>query len=181
MRQETLVWFLGWEDPLEKGWYIYLCMCAYVCTHVYIRVTGMYHHILSSFAKYIKIMNICWLFSCVCMLVSQLCLTLCNFMDCTLPGSSVHEISQARILEWVAISFSRGSSWPRYQTWVFFITGRLYNLCPPPIMKIIHTWKIQNALRKKCPWEKTSPQSSHCQDLEICFNLLFFNLSKACT
>ena len=35
----------------------------------------------------------------------------CNLMDCSLPGSSVHGISQARVLEWVAISFSRGSSW----------------------------------------------------------------------
>ena len=43
-------------------------------------------------------------------LVAQLCLTLCDLMDCTLPGSSVHGISQARILEWVAISFSRVSS-----------------------------------------------------------------------
>ena len=40
------------------------------------------------------------------MLVTQLCLTLCNPMDCSLPGSSVHRIFQARILEWVAISFS---------------------------------------------------------------------------
>ena len=43
-------------------------------------------------------------------LVAQLRLTLCDPMDCTLPGFSVHGISQARILEWVAISFSRGSS-----------------------------------------------------------------------
>ena len=42
--------------------------------------------------------------------------TLCNTIDCSLPGSSVHGIFQARILEWVAISFSRGSSWPRGQT-----------------------------------------------------------------
>ena len=42
--------------------------------------------------------------------VAQLCLTLCNPMDCSLPGSSVHGILQARIPEWVAISFSRGSS-----------------------------------------------------------------------
>ena len=42
--------------------------------------------------------------------VSHLCPTLCNSMDCNLPGSSVHGIFQARILEWVAISFSRGSS-----------------------------------------------------------------------
>ena len=45
--------------------------------------------------------------------VAQLCLTLCDPMDCSLPGSSVHGILQARILEWVAISFSRGSSRPR--------------------------------------------------------------------
>ena len=44
------------------------------------------------------------------MLVAQLCLTLCNPMDYRLPGSSVHGISQARILEWVAIAFSKGSS-----------------------------------------------------------------------
>ena len=43
-------------------------------------------------------------------LVTQSCPTLCNPMDCTLPGSSVHEILQARILEWVAIPFSRGIS-----------------------------------------------------------------------
>ena len=45
--------------------------------------------------------------------VAQLCLILCNPMDCSLPGSSVHGILQARILEWVAIPFSRGASQPR--------------------------------------------------------------------
>ena len=45
----------------------------------------------------------------------QLCLTLCNPMDCSPPGSSDHGILQARILEWVAISFSRGSSQPRIE------------------------------------------------------------------
>ena len=48
-------------------------------------------------------------------LVIQSCLTLCDPMDYSLPGSSVHGILQARILEWVAISFSKGSSWPRDQ------------------------------------------------------------------
>ena len=43
-------------------------------------------------------------------LVVQLCLTLCDSMDCSLPGSSVHGILQARILEWVAIPFSKGPS-----------------------------------------------------------------------
>ena len=49
---------------------------------------------------------------CYC-LVAKSCPTLCKPMDCSLPGSSVHGISQARILAWVAISFSRGASWPR--------------------------------------------------------------------
>ena len=47
------------------------------------------------------------------MLVAQSCLTLCKPMDCRLPGSSVHGILLARVLEWAAIPFSRGSSWPR--------------------------------------------------------------------
>jgi len=44
-----------------------------------------------------------------CVLVAQSCLTLCDPMDSSLPGSSVHGILQARILEWVAISFSRST------------------------------------------------------------------------
>ena len=58
--------------------------------------------------------------------VTQLCLTLCNPMDCSLPGSSVHGIFQARILEWVAMSFSRRSSWPRDRTHVSHIVGRCF-------------------------------------------------------
>ena len=49
---------------------------------------------------------------------AQLCPTLCDPMDCSPSGSSVHGIFQARILHWLAISFSRGSSWPRDQTHV---------------------------------------------------------------
>ena len=45
--------------------------------------------------------------------VTQSCPTLCDPMDCSLPGSSVHGIFQAIVLEWIAISFSRGSSQPR--------------------------------------------------------------------
>ena len=52
---------------------------------------------------------------CVCS-VAQSCPTLCNPMDCSSPGSSFYGISQARILEWITISYSRGSSWPRDQT-----------------------------------------------------------------
>ena len=55
--------------------------------------------------------------------VAQSCLTLCDPMDCSLPSSSVHGIVQARILEWVAISFSRGSSWPTDGTCISCIDG----------------------------------------------------------
>ena len=60
--------------------------------------------------------------------VTQSCLTLRNSMDCSLLGSSVHGLLHARILEWVAISFSRGSSWPRDRTHVSCI-GRLIISC----------------------------------------------------
>ena len=62
-----------------------------------------------------------YLFLCACP-VAQSHPTLCGSMDCSLPNSSVHGIVQARILEWVAISFSRESSWLRDQTCIFCIS-----------------------------------------------------------
>ena len=64
----------------------------------------------------------------MCVLSHKSCPTLFDPMDCSPPGSSVHGIFQARILEWVAISFSRGFSSPRDQTWVSCIAGRLFLL-----------------------------------------------------
>ena len=60
--------------------------------------------------------------------VTKSCPTLCDPMDCSLPGSSVRGIFQARVLEWVAISFSRGSSWPGDQTQVSGIERRFSTL-----------------------------------------------------
>ena len=54
--------------------------------------------------------------------------TLCDPMDCSPPGSSVHGIPQSRLLEWVAISFSKGSSQPRDQTWVSCIAGIFFTI-----------------------------------------------------
>ena len=53
-----------------------------------------------------------------------------DHMDCSPPGSSVHGISQARILEWISIPFSRRSSWPRDQTWVSCIAGGFFTAEP---------------------------------------------------
>ena len=86
--------------------------------------------------------------------VAQSCLTLCDPMDCSLPGSSVHGILQARILEWVTISFSRGSSWPRDRTRVSRIGGRRFNLwatrearwlmvIPIKDPKLDHVWRLK--------------------------------------
>ena len=60
--------------------------------------------------------------------VAQLCPILCNPMDYSPPGFSIHGIFQARVLEWVAISFSRGSSWPRDRTQVSCIAGRCFTV-----------------------------------------------------
>ena len=64
--------------------------------------------------------------------VAQSCLTLCNPMHCSPPGSSVHGVFQARILEWVAISYSIGSSWSRdwtHVSWVSCIVSQILYHC----------------------------------------------------
>ena len=60
--------------------------------------------------------------------VAQSCPILCDPIDCSLPGSSVHGIFQAIVLEWVAISFSRGSSQPRARTRVSHIVDRRFTI-----------------------------------------------------
>ena len=70
--------------------------------------------------------------------VIKSCLTLCDPMDCSPPGSSVYGISQGRRLEWVVISFSTGSSWPRDWTCVSCI-GR----------QILYHWATREALSCK--------------------------------
>ena len=93
----------------------------------------------------------------------QLCPTLGNPMDCSPPGSSVHEILQTRILEWVAISFSRGSSWPRDGTSISYIylhwqTGSL-PLAPPGKPSCIYflPHKEGNRLVYPSPGQQTPP------------------------
>ena len=62
------------------------------------------------------------------MLVAQSCPTLCDPMDCSLPCSSVHEILQARLLEWIAFPSSKVSSLPRDQTQVSCIAGGFFTI-----------------------------------------------------
>ena len=89
----------------------------------------------------------------LCVLDAQMYLTLCDSIDCTPLGSSVHGILQARIFQWVAIPFSRGSSWPRGWTWVSCIAGRFFTsrntreTCYTPIQNKRKIKKLNSLVR----------------------------------
>ena len=95
---------------------------------------------------------------CPSVLVTQSCSTLWDPMDCNPPGSSVHVILQERILRWITILFSRGSSWPRDWNQVSCIAGRLYHLshqyCPK--------WygKLSDGFEQRCRMKAGFPGST---------------------
>ena len=84
---------------------------------------GYQHPPLEWYIHYILVCGVCS--------VAQSCPTLCNPVDCSQPGSSVHGSFPLRILEWVTISFSRGSSRPRDRTCVSCLADRLFTTEPP--------------------------------------------------
>ena len=98
--------------------------------------------------------------------VTQSCPTLCNPMDCSSPGSSIHVILQAGILKWVAISPSRGSSRPRDRTQVSRIAGRRFLTSEPPGKPLHPTQAFTNPrvllilipLKGMCPSALTLPK-----------------------
>ena len=85
----------------------------------------------------------------------------CDSMDCSPPGSSVHGISQARILEWVAISFSRGSSYPGMESRSPALAGGLFASEPPGYLIIIDKVRHGRAVRGA---ESRIPLSNNCKD-----------------
>ena len=85
-----------------------------------------YNTLIKSFSEKTHGADTDWIVTCAQLL--QSCPTLCDPMDCSLPDSFDYGIIQARILEWVANSFSRGSSQPRDRTQVSYIAGRLFNI-----------------------------------------------------
>ena len=106
----------------------------------------------------------------VVVLVAQLYPTLCDPMDCSPPGSSVHGILQARILEWIAIPFSRGSSWPYDQTWVYCVASRFFTIwatrktwiltgCPTNLTQFWHylPWESVRSHMLRAQSHKTVP------------------------
>ena len=76
-------------------------------------------------------------------------------VDCSPPGSSVHGTLQARILEWVAIPFSRGSSWLRDQTWVFHSAGRFFTIEQPGKLSLGMPLTIITTLNEFKPFPPT--------------------------
>ena len=90
------------------------------------------------------------------MIIAQLCPTPCDLMDCSPPGSSVHGILQARILDWVAIPFSRGSTWRRDWTWVCSVAGRFPE---PPGKPLLLYPEMSRSPTSDFPWCWTN---SHC-------------------
>ena len=112
---------------------------------------------------------------------AQSCPTLCDSMDCITPGSSVHGIFQARILEWVAISSSRGSSQPTDRTRVSCVSCIAANLLPtgslgkPPVCYLHYCRKKPRATQfihlvpdhLPCvkPYAVSDPKRSQSQDL----------------
>ena len=91
-------------------------------------------------------------------LVTQSCPAPCNPMDCCLPGSS--GILQARILEWIVIPFSRGSSWPRDWTRVSCTTGRFFTVWATREAFIQTEW--EETVYKQ--WDHNRDQFCWCSD-----------------
>ena len=81
--------------------------------------------------------------------IARLCPTLCDPMDCRPPGSSVHGISQARIVGWVAISSGKGSSQPREWTHVFCTAGSFSATEPPKQPSLSDAWRQRWCLSQK--------------------------------
>ena len=119
-------WKLSTENPFTAVaivWLRYLLL-------------GIFHVFLLNIFMVLSYFHVC--------LVTQLYPTLCDPMGCSPPGSSAHRISQARILEWVAVSFSRASSQPRDPTRVSYI-GR----------RILHHWATREV--QFCPSSTAFP------------------------
>ena len=100
-------------------------------------------------------------------LVTRLCWTLRDLMDYSPPGCSIHGILQARILEWVAMSFSRRSSQPRDRTQVFWLAGEFFTTEPPgkstPVVVLTPMWHASHSI---IMLEESSLNPCPCPHLE---------------
>ena len=136
------------------------CLYVCICFNMYIKKYKLHYiyiyiiHILQIYRLYVLLVNIEHV--CVC---AQSCPTLCDTRDCSLPGSFVHEIFQARILEWVAIFASRGfyqpMDWTCISSWFSWI-GRRILYCYP-------TWEAHLSV---CVQTVTSVGPTVCKPMD---------------
>ena len=128
----------------------------------------------------IYVYNIYIIFKCVCVCVcAQSCPTLCNPMDCSPPDFSVLGIFQARILEWVAISFSRGFSRLRDQTHIFCFAGGFYTIERPGKPVNIHKYVLFQIL---CNYRllQDIEYSSLCYTVGTCCLFILYTVMWRC-
>ena len=113
-------------------------------------VIHIFIYFWSAFFTDSGVYDLSWEIHCVCVLVTQSCPTLCEPLDCIPPGFYVHGILQARILEWIGIPFSRGSSHPRHQTQISCIIARFFTIWATRKSKIWNTsWVCMSSLHKE--------------------------------
>ena len=84
--------------------------------------------------------------------VAQSCPTLCDPMDCSLVGSSIHGIFQARVLEWGAVAFSRGSFQRRNGTWVSHTAGRRFTVWATREAPSVHSITVYSGKDAEATW-----------------------------
>ena len=111
--------------------YVSVCVCVCVCMFLWIYIYIFFIYIYT---------YICTHVTAAAAKSLQSGLTLCDPMDCSLPGSSVHGTLQARILEWVAMLSSRGSYWLRDWTWVSYVSWISRRVLYHPGDVYIHTF-----------------------------------------
>ena len=116
--------------------------------------------------SYVPCIGRCFLYHCIMkvhewkLLSSVWLFTLCNLMDCTLPGSSAHRILQARILEWVAVPFTKGSAQPRDQIQVSHIAGIFFTACTTREATKVHMERQKTKISQhNIKWEEQSWKS----------------------
>ena len=100
---------------------------------------------------------------CVCVLIAQSCPTLWDPKDCSPQGCSVHGIFQARILEWVAIPSSKGSSQPKDWSWVSSIADRFFTILDTREAHFIYSVRFSSVQLLSPVWLFATPWAAACQ------------------
>ena len=118
-------------------------------------------------------------------LVGQSCLTPCDTTDYSLLGSSVYGTLQARILKWVAIPFSRGSSWPRDWTWASCSASRFFTVWATRETTVLfYKWlKIELLLLLLVHWAEVSISHAPLEEITVALGRLYslVNIQGGCT